>query len=480
MAGQFENFIGGDWHAGDYYTPNVNPSCTSDVIGEYAHASAEQTQSALAAASAAFPVWSRSGIQQRCEALDFVGTELLSRQHEIGRLLAREEGKTLREAVGEVVRAGQIFKFFAGEAVRASGESIASVRPDVRVEVIREPVGVVGIICPWNFPIAVPAWKIAPALAYGNCVVFKPAELVPGCAWVLAEILSRAGLPPGTFNLVNGRGAVVGTTIATSGLTNAISFTGSTEVGGSLLAQAAPRGVKLQMEMGGKNALVILEDADLDLAVECAIQGSFFSAGQRCTASSRLIVADAIHDRFVTAMVNQMQRLVVGDALDERTQIGPLASAQQLERTLHYAAVAAQEGGVIVEGAKVPAGAAPGYFLRPGLIANTVSSMTINRNEVFGPLASVIRVGSYDEALYVTNETRFGLSAGICTRSLKYAEDFKHHAEVGMVMVNLPTAGVDYHVPFGGRKASSYGPREQGQYAREFYTAVKTTYVRAA
>lgn len=479
MDNRFDNYIAGAWVAAEHYELNVNPSCTSDIVGEYAHAGREHVESAIDAAARAFPAWSAIGIQQRCDALDFTGSELLRRQAEIGKVLAREEGKTLREGIAEVTRAGQIFKFFAGEALRLGGQSLDSVRPGVRVEISREPLGVVGLICPWNFPIAIPAWKIAPALAYGNCVVFKPAELVPGCAWILAEILSRAGLPPGVFNLVNGAGSSVGDAIVAADAVDAISFTGSTKIGNQILARAAPRGIKLQLEMGGKNALVVLDDADLEIAVDCAIQGAFYSAGQRCTASSRLVLADGIHDRFVSAMIERMRRLVVGDALDDRTQVGPLASFEQLQKSLHYAELATREGGELIEGGHVMTEYPNGYFMRPGLVIHTTQQMTINREEVFGPIASVIRVRDYDEALEVTNKTNFGLSAGICTRSLRYAEHFKRHAVAGMIMVNLPTAGVDYHVPFGGRRGSSYGPREQGSQAQEFFTISKTAYVRA-
>lgn len=478
MRERFENFIAGEWVRGSQYKANINPSCTSDVIGEYAHATIEQAQTAINAAREAFPQWSRWNVQRRFDALDFVGAELLKRQQELGKLLAREEGKTLREGVAEVVRAGQIFKYFAGEIVRTGGECLPSVRPEVRVEVTREPIGVVALITPWNFPMAIPAWKIAPALAFGNCVLFKPAELVPGCAWALTEILSRAGLPSGAFNLINGTGRIVGDAIVQSPELDAISFTGSTSVGKQILGRAAQRSARVQLEMGGKNALVVLDDADLDVAVECAIQGAFFSAGQRCTASSRLIVTEKVHDRFVARITSHMERLVIGDALDDRSDIGPVASEAQLHQVERYTTLATAEGGELIERGELAARSS-GYYLRPRLVVNTHATMAVNCEEVFGPLASVIRVRDYEEALVVTNNTPFGLSAGICTRSLKHAEHFKRSAEAGMVMVNLPTAGVDYHVPFGGRKASSFGPREQGHYAQEFFTTVKTSYVKA-
>jgi aldehyde dehydrogenase (NAD+) len=340
----------------------------------------------------------------------------------------------------------------------------------------REPLGVVGLITPWNFPIAIPAWKIAPALAYGNCVVLKPADLVPGCAWALTEIISRAGLPPGVFNLVMGPGSVVGDTIAKSPHVHGVSFTGSVSVGAGVRNLVAGRGGRIQLEMGGKNPLVVLDDADLGTAVGSAVNGAFFSTGQRCTASSRLIVTQGIHDKFVTAMVERMQKLVIGNGLDPKTEIGPVVSEQQLEQDQSYIKIARDEGATRKLGGERLNRPTQGYYMAPALFTDTHNKMRINREEVFGPVASVVRVKDFDEALEVANDTEFGLSSGIVTASLKHASAFKRRSQAGMVMVNLPTAGVDYHVPFGGRKGSSYGPREQGPYAREFYTIVKTAY----
>src|SRR5262245_40535578 len=289
-----QNYIGGKWADGAGINRNINPSNLEDLVGEYASASAEQTSAAIAAAQEAFPRWAHSTPQQRFDILDAAGTEILARKSELGDLLAREEGKTLPEAIGEVGRAGQIFKFFAGEALRIPGEKMASVRPGLDVEVTREPVGVVGIITPWNFPIAIPAWKIAPALAYGNCVVFKPADLVPGSAWALADILVRSGIPGGVFNLVMGRGSQVGQAMLDDPRVAAISFTGSVATGRRVAQSCVARMAKFQLEMGGKNPLVIADDADLAVAVNCAVQGAFYSTGQRCTASSRLIVTAEI------------------------------------------------------------------------------------------------------------------------------------------------------------------------------------------
>lgn len=477
------NFIAGEWLAGVDAGDNINPSDTRDVIGSYTRASRAQADMAIAAAHAAAPAWAAFPMQQRADALDAVGTEILARRAELGELLAREEGKTLAEAVGEVVRAGHIFKFFAGEVLRPGGELLPSVRPGITVELTREPVGVVSIITPWNFPIAIPAWKIAPALAYGNTVVFKPADLVPASAWALAEILSRAGLPDGTFNLVMGRGRDIGDALLNDPRVAAVTFTGS-EATGRKVAQACvgrPGAMaKFQLEMGGKNPLVVLDDADLDVAVNAAINGSFYATGQRCTASSRLVVTQGIHDQFVSAMVEGMRGLVVGNARHPDTHIGPVVDASQLAQDQSYIAIGQSEGAHLAfggAGLQANAQGEPGFYLQPTLFTETSNAMRLNREEIFGPVASVIRVKDAEEALAVANDTELGLAAGVCTSSLKHAAHFKRHLQAGMVMVNAPTAGVDPHVPFGGRKGSSYGSREQGRYAAEFYTTVKTAYV---
>ncbi|MED5619910.1 aldehyde dehydrogenase family protein [Ideonella sp. BN130291] len=478
----FKNLIGGEWVDGPRTSRNINPSDTRDVVGDYAQADAAQAREAIAAAHKASAAWALSTPQQRFDVLDAAGSEILARKAELGDLLAREEGKTLPEAIGEVARAGYIFKFFAGEALRIAGDSLPSVRPGVGVEVTREPVGVVGLITPWNFPIAIPAWKTAPALAYGNTVVLKPADLVPGCAWALADILHRNGLPPGVFNLVMGRGSEVGQVLLDDARVNAISFTGSVATGQRVAAACVARMAKFQLEMGGKNPMVVLDDADLDVAVGAAVNSGFFSTGQRCTASSRLIVTEGIHDRFVAAVAQRIVTLKVDDARKAGTDIGPVVDERQLAQDLEYIGIGKSEGATLKAGGQAlerNADGAPGFYLRPALFTDTTPQMRINREEIFGPVVSVLRVKNYDEALAMANDTPFGLSAGIATTSLKHATHFKRHSQAGMVMVNLPTAGVDYHVPFGGRKGSSYGPREQGRYAAEFYTTVKTAYTQA-
>jgi aldehyde dehydrogenase (NAD+) len=473
------NYINGEWLEGKGVRENINPSDITDIVGEYAQADKAQTEAAIAAAKAAQPAWAAATPQARADALELIGTELLARKDEIGRLLSREEGKPLANGLAETMRAAQIFKFFAQEALRVEGVAISSIRPGVDVTITREPLGVVGLICPWNFPIAIPAWKMAPALAFGNAVVFKPADLVPGSAWALSEIISRAGIPKGVFNLVMGRGSVVGQTMLESRDVNAVSFTGSVETGGKVAMACASRGAKFQLEMGGKNPLVVMDDANLDIAVAAALDGAFYQTGQRCTASSRLIVQSKVHDAFVERMVDGMKKLKVDHALKEGTVIGPVVDEAQMAQDERYIQIARDEGCELAWGGERLNRDTKGHYLSPALFTGTKNDMRINQEEVFGPVASVIKVESYDEALSVANDTAFGLSSGIITTSLKHASDFRKKSAAGMVMVNLATAGVDYHVPFGGRKGSSYGAREQGRHAVDFYTSIKTAYTLA-
>ena len=472
--GLHRNLIGAEWVEGAA-APDVSPSDLTDVIGHYSQAEPAHAEAAIAAARAAFPSWAAASPQVRFDLLDRTGTLLLERRAELGRLLAREQGKTLAEATGEVVRAGQVFKFFAGEAVRNVGDRMDSLRPGVDVEVTREPLGVVALITPWNFPIAIPAWKMAPALAFGNTVVLKPAELTPGCAHALVSILKEAGAPAGVVNLVMGRGSVLGDTLSGSPEVDAVSFTGSIPTGGRIAARCVTAGKRVQCEMGGKNPMVVLDDADLTSAVEICVNGAFFGTGQRCTASSRLIVTDGIRERFVEALVARMSTLRVGHALAPDTEIGPVVDGRQFDTDLDYIRLAREEGCRVVGGEPLKLDT-EGWYLSPALLLDGGPDLRVNREEIFGPVASVIAASDYDHALALANDTEFGLSAGLCTTSLNAARDFKRRARAGMVMINLPTAGVDYHAPFGGRRASSYGSREQGSYAREFYTVVKTAY----
>lgn len=472
----FTNHIGGEATQATAHHPNVNPSDTGDIIGLFPRSTESDMNSAVTAARAAQPAWARTSPQVRADILERIAARILSQTAELGELLAREEGKTLREAIGEVTRAGHIFRFFSGEALRAAGVRQPSTRVGVTVNVSSEPLGVVGIITPWNFPIAIPAWKSAPALAFGNTVVLKPAELTPASAHALAQIIHESGMPPGVFNLVMGQGSTLGDTLVNHPELDAITFTGSEAVGTRIAQIAAQRLLPVQLEMGGKNPLVIAADANIDTAVNCAIDGAYFATGQRCTASSRLIVDETVHDEFVERMLTRMGELVVGDARHPATTIGPVVDERQLRTDLDYLALARTEGGTVHGGEKVDRGT-PGHYLTPALITGASNSHRSAREEIFGPVASVIKVADYDEALTTANDTPFGLTAGICTTSLRLAEDFQQRADAGMVMVNLPTAGVDPHVPFGGRKRSSLGPKEQGTAAREFFTQMKTAYV---
>ncbi|MEE6281953.1 aldehyde dehydrogenase family protein [Georgenia sp. MJ170] len=472
----FDNYIGGQFVPAAEHRANINPSDTADVVGMFPRSTAEELSAAVSAAKEAQPGWARTSPQARADVLERIAAAILAQAAELGDLLAREEGKTLREAVGEVTRAGHIFRFFSGEALRMAGSRQPSTREGVTVNITREPLGVVGIITPWNFPIAIPAWKTAPAIAYGNTVVLKPAELTPASTHALARIMHEAGLPAGVFNIVMGQGSVLGDALLDHPDLDAITFTGSENVGVQLAETAARRLMPAQLELGGKNPLVVAADADLDVAVRCAIDGSFYATGQRCTASSRLVVDDKVHDEFVERMLQRMSQLVVGDARDLGTEIGPVVDERQLETDLAYLDIAREGHGEVHGGERVER-QTPGFYLTPALITGASNTDRTSREEIFGPVSSIIRVSDYEEAVAVANDTPFGLAAGICTTSLRLAEDFQQRAEAGMVMVNLPTAGVDPHVPFGGRKRSSFGPKEQGVAARDFYTQLKTSYV---
>ena len=428
MKSMKKNYIAGEWLGSDETIENINPSDISDVIGSYAQADVEQTNLAVEAADHARETWSRSSLQVRSDILDKIGNEILRNSKDLGELLSREEGKTIGEGIGEVTRAGHIFKFFGGEVLRQNGDFFDSIRPGIEVSTFRFPVGVVGLVLPWNFPISIPAWKIAPALAYGNTVVFKPAQLVPASAHALTEIIVKSGIPDGVFNLVMGKGTQVGDTIVNHSKINAVSFTGSVPTGRKVAASAVARMAKVQLEMGGKNPLIVLDDADLDKAVDCAIQGAFYSTGQRCTASSRLIVTDGIHNKFVDGMKARMKDLVVDHALKKETTIGPVVDKRQLQQDLEYLDIGKSEGAVLVCGGERVKRKTEGNFLTPALFVDTHNEMRINREEIFGPIASVIKVKDYDEALAVANDTDFGLSAGIVTTSLKYATHFKKHS----------------------------------------------------
>lgn len=479
MAERYANLIGGQWRQGERFHENRNPSDVGDLIGLYAQANAADVEEAVAAGRAAMPAWRATGLEQRQAILHRIGTELMERSAELGELLSREEGKPLAEGRGEVFRAGQFFTYYAAEVLRQLGENADSVRPGIEIDMRREPMGLVAVVSPWNFPTATASWKIAPALAYGNAVIWKPANETPASAWALAEIIHRAGLPEGTFQLLMGPGAVVGNGLAGHRGVDAITFTGSYEVGREVAMAAAANLTKFQLELGSKNALLVMDDADLDLAVAAAIGGGYSGTGQKCTASSRLVVHDKAHDAFVDKLSKAVGALKVGHALAEGTQVGPVVSARQLDANIGWMARARAAGAEVTVGGERLTLAQDGFYMSPALLTGTTNAMDFNREEMFAPIAAVQKVGSYEEGLNVVNDTRFGLVAGIFTRSLARATHFRRHVETGCVTINLPTAGTDYHVPFGGRKDSSFGSREQGRSAAEFYTQVKTAYIRA-
>ncbi|CAD7848613.1 MAG: Aldehyde dehydrogenase B (EC 1.2.1.22) [Olavius algarvensis Gamma 3 endosymbiont] len=477
MSNLNQNFIAGEWLAGAGEIANINPSDLSDTIGNFAQADGEQLQRALDSAATAQREWAGAGLERRYNLLMAIGNELIARCEELGTLLAREEGKTQPEGKGEVYRSGQFFTYYAAETLRQIGDNADSVRDGIEVDVRREPVGTVAIISPWNFPLATAVWKIAPALAFGNAVIWKPANLVPASAVALAEIISRQDLPAGLFNLVMGSGGGLGQQLVESPQIDAISFTGSVPVGRGIAQAAVGNFTRVQLEMGSKNALAVMDDANLDIALACALNGAFGGTGQKCTASSRIVVHKNVHDYFVENLVAGARNMVVGHALDAGTQMGPVSSEAQLRQNLENVELAKKEGAELLCGGERVERATEGYFMTPAVFGGTQNDWRVNREELFAPIACVIKVDSYEEALATVNDTRFGLTAGIVTSSLARASHFRRNAKTGCVMINLPTAGTDYHVPFGGRGESSYGPREQGQYAKEFYTTVKTAYI---
>ena len=470
------NFIAGRWVEGTGSIKNINPSDTGDIISEYTSVTDDQFEQAVSSAVIAQKEWGEVGIEKKSQILIKIGDELIQRSKELGELLSREEGKPLAEGIGEVTRAGQQFQYYGSECLRLYGEKIPSTRPGFQVEISREPLGVIGIISPWNFPIAIPAWKAAPAMMCGNAVILKPASLTPASAIALTEIISKQDIPSGLFNLVLGSGSNIGNKIASHPDIVAITFTGSVEVGKKLYQNSSPLLKKMQMEMGSKNPLVVMEDANLNTAITCAANGAYGGTGQKCTASSRLIVHEEIYAKFVEGLVENIKNLKVGHALDEGTQMGPASNESQYESNLSYIEIGKGEAKLAYGGNPMNM-RTPGYYLQPTLFVDGDNKSRINQEEMFGPIACVIPAKNLEHALEIANDTEFGLSSGIITQSLAKAEHFKQNIKTGVSTINLPTAGLDYHVPFGGRKASSFGPREQGTYAREFYSQVKTSYI---
>jgi acyl-CoA reductase-like NAD-dependent aldehyde dehydrogenase len=482
MAETDGNLIDGEWRAarsGKTFD-DQNPADTRDVVGRLAASDAQDVDDAVEAAARAFPGWSRTPAPVRGRFLLQAARVLEGQLAEVADLLSREEGKTIGEAKGEVTRAVRILEYFGGEGSRLTGQVIPSERERIFMYTVRQPVGVVALIAPWNFPIAIPAWKMAPALVCGNTVVFKPASQAPLTAARLVRILQEAGLPKGVLNYVTGSGGAAGGPLVAHPKVRAISFTGSDATGRGIAQVAASRLARVQLEMGGKNPTIVLRDADLDNAVECVLNAAFFSTGQRCTATSRAIVEKPVVGAFLERLVERTKALKIGDPRDPSVHLGPAIDAGQLETTLKYLDIGRSEGGrVVYGGERLTDGALThGHFVRPSIVTGVTASSRLAQEEVFGPLLAVLEVEDFDEAVRVANEVRFGLSASICTKDLSHALEYVERAEAGVIMVNLPSAGIEYQIPFGGLKDSSFGPREQGPAALQFYTETKTVYAK--
>jgi acyl-CoA reductase-like NAD-dependent aldehyde dehydrogenase len=479
-AETFGNYIGGEWRpaASGATLENRNPSDRDDVIGHFASSDADDVAAAVSAAEDAYRTWRFSSPINRANILHKAANILESRIPEVGRELTREEGKTLKEGIGETTRAVQILRYYAGEAQQPSGEHYPSANPHTLLYTTREPLGVVAVITPWNFPIAIPAWKIAPALAFGNTVVFKPASLTPLSAVRFVEALAEAGLPAGVLNLVTGSAAGIGDPLVTDPRVVAITFTGSNQTGSELRRTAAERGAKLQLELGGKNPAIVLADADLEHALGHVVSGAMMSAGQKCTATSRAIVDRRIVDRFTEMLSERIAGLKVGDPLQAETQIGPLIDDGAAERVADEVAAAKKAGAqLLVGGERLGDGFDRGAFVAPTLFAGVKPESRLGQEELFGPVLGVIAVDNMDEAMAVANQVKFGLSASIFTRDLGKALAFAREIEAGVVHVNSETPGAEPQVPFGGMKGSSSYSREQGKAAREFFTQTKTVYI---
>ncbi|HTH51811.1 MAG TPA: aldehyde dehydrogenase family protein [Pyrinomonadaceae bacterium] len=477
----YRSFINGKWieSVSGKTTPNINPADTNDIIGEAQMCTAEEARSAIEAAYNAFKGWKRTPAPARGKVLTKMVRLMEDNKEELSQILSHEEGKTISEARGEVQRATNVMEFCAGETRRLTGETIPSELPANFAYTIREPHGVVGIITPWNFPVAIPIWKLAPALAAGNTVVFKPASNTPGTAVRIVELFIEAGIPDGVLNLVIGSGGTVGNEIADHPAVRAISFTGSSEIGFQLYERIAKRGIPFQAEMGGKNPVVVLEDCDMDLAVEHTAQGAFGSTGQRCTATSRAVVMSGVADEFVEKVVARAKSFKLGPGLDASSEIGPSVDEGQFNTVLKYIDIGKEDGATLLCGGKKADrdGLANGYFVEPTVFDNVTPDMRIAREEIFGPVLSVLRVNSFDEAMQVANDCEYGLSSSIFSNDYNDITRFIDEIESGMTHVNSPTTGGEAHIPFGGIKATGIGPREQGSTALDFYTELKVVYV---
>lgn len=474
----FKNLIAGEWvdAANGATFENRNPAKLDDVIGAFPSATADDVNRAVTAAKAAQAAWANTPAPARGAILDKASQILDARQKELAEILSREEGKTRAEATGEVLRARDIFKYYAGEGWRAGGDVIPSNTGGELLYTRREPLGVVALVTPWNFPIAIPAWKMAPALIYGNTVVFKPASFTPETAYRLVEVLVEAGLPKGVVNLVTGAGRLVGDVLVGNKDLNGISFTGSYSVGMKIYEKAMPNLTRVQLEMGGKNPMIVLNDADIDKAVQLAAMSGFGLTGQACTAASRVIVEEGIADAFAAALTAKARSIVVGNGLETGVTMGPAVSEDQLKTDLDYIKIGKDEGAKLLTGGDRAKDG--GYYVQPTVFSDVDINMRIAQEEIFGPVISVIRAKNVDDAIEKANNIQFGLSAAIVTNDLQKAFTFANRIEAGVVKINEPTTGLALQAPFGGFKNSSANTfKEQGPAAIEFYTRTKTIYV---
>lgn len=476
----FANYINGEWVSSSKTFESRNPANTDEVVATFGKGSAADMEAAASAAEAALPGWASMPAPARGNIL-YKAAEILEKKFDqLGAEMTREEGKTLPEAKGEVRRAINIFRYFGGEGSRLDGVMVPSERERVHVFAVRKPIGVVGLITPWNFPIAIPAWKMAPALICGNTIIVKPASVAPLCAWRLVEALHEAGIPKGVVNFVAGSGAELGEAMVKAKPVKAISFTGSNDVGNWIHTEASKRRLRIQLEMGGKNPTIVLADCDLKATVENVVNAAFFSTGQKCTATSRCIVEDGIYDQFLEALVERTKKLKVGDGMQAGIDIGPCVDKGQLDTVLKYIEIGKKESGAPRCGGNRLTGGAydKGFFVEPTIFADVKNTDTIAREEIFGPVLAVTRAKDFDDAMRIANDTPFGLSSSIQTSNLSRALDYVYRAEAGLLTINLPSAGVEYQLPFGGTKDSSFGPKEQGPAAFDFYSDFKTVYLK--
>jgi alpha-ketoglutaric semialdehyde dehydrogenase len=473
------SFVDGKWFhpKSNRLVRNINPANPDEIIAEFPAAGAEDVSRAIERAQAAFRGWKKTPGPERGRVLWRAADIARQRADEIARTLTREEGKVLKEAKGEVMKGISLLEFYAGEGFRMHGKTMPSEARDTFTYTVRQPLGVVGLIAPWNFPWAIPVWKSAPALAAGNCVIFKPAELTPATAALLAEIYSEAGLPPGVFNMLVGSGSVVGEAMVHSPVLRAISFTGSNEVGGALYTKAAQRGAKVTCEMGGKNAVIVMADADLDKAAVAIHGGAFGSTGQRCTATSRVIAAPAIKEALVERLVEAAKIIKIGSGLDESVDMGPAVDHKQWQTDLDYIAIGQKEGARLLLGGSRPLQLDKGYFVEPTIFDNVTPAMRIFKEEIFGPVLAVSTAKNLDEALAFANGVDYGLTTSIFTENIDTIMKFVDEVETGMVHVNEPTIGGEAQLPFGGSKATGVGEREMAEEGLNFFTELKTVFI---